>query len=307
MPRPFPLRPAAALLSVCLLLSPTARLHAADDDTDSTIIARVGDSQVTAGEIRAAIQNLDASTQAAAARDPAALSQVVRAILAQRLVLKEALQKKWDQNPAVTAALDRLRDNAIAQTYLQSVSKPPESYPSDAELQAAYDANKAQMLIPRQFDLAQIYIKNPKGSDASAAAKAQVKLDAARKALAKHGADFAAIASAESDDPSSAAKGGELGWLAQTRIQPEILSQLGSLAKGTVSQPVSLDDGWHILKVLDVKEPHTPTLDEIRPQLSQKMRTERARADSQQYVAKLMQDNPVQINELALSKVLKQP
>jgi hypothetical protein len=37
------------------------------------------------------------------------------------------------------------------------------------------------------------------------------------------------------------------------------------------------------------------------------MRAERARAISQQYVAKLMQDNPVQINELALSKVLKQP
>ena len=37
------------------------------------------------------------------------------------------------------------------------------------------------------------------------------------------------------------------------------------------------------------------------------MRSERARANSQQYVAKLLQDNPVQINELALSKVLKQP
>jgi parvulin-like peptidyl-prolyl isomerase len=262
---------------------------------------------VTAGEIRADIRNLDANTQAAAERDPAALSQLVRAILAQRLVLKEALEKKWDQNPAVTAAIERLRDSAIAQTYLQSVSKPPETYPSDAELQAAYDANKAQLLIPRQFDLAQIYIKNPKSSDPSAAATAQVKLDAVRKALAKHGADFSAIASAESDDPSSAAKGGELGWLAETRIQPEIRSQLGSLAKGTVSQPVRLDDGWHVLKVVDVKEPYTPTLDEIRPQLSQKMRAERARAISQQYIAKLMQENPVQINELALSKVLKQP
>jgi parvulin-like peptidyl-prolyl isomerase len=298
MPRPFPLRPAAAtLLSVSLLLCPQARLRAADDDSDSTVIARVGDAQVTAGEIRADIQNLDANTQAAAARDPSALSEVVRAILAQRLVLKEAREKKWDQNPAVTAALERLRDNAIAQTYLQSVSKPPDSYPSDAELQAAYDANKAQLIVPRQFDLAQIYIKDPKGSDASTAAKAQVKLDA----------DFAAIASADSDDPASAAKGGQLGWLAETRIQPEIRSQLGTLSKGTVSQPIRLDDGWHILKVVDVKEPYTPTLDEIRPQLSQKMRAERARADSQQYVAKLMQDNPVQINELALSKVLKQP
>jgi parvulin-like peptidyl-prolyl isomerase len=267
----------------------------------------VGDTELTAADIRAAIQNLDASTQAAATRDPASLSQVVRAILSQRLVLKEALDKKWDQDPSVTAALQRLRDTAIAQSYLQSVSKPPDSYPSDTELQAAYDANKAQLLVPRQFDLAQIYVKNPKGSDPAAAAKAQVKLDAVRKALAKHNPDFAAIATADSDEPSSAAKGGEIGWLAESRIQPEIRSQLGAMTKGTVSQPVRLDDGWHILKVLDTKEAYTPALDEIRPQLIQKMRAERARANSQQYLSKLLQDNPVQINELALSKVLKQP
>jgi len=307
MPHPFSLRPAlAAALSISLLFSATQRLHAAEDDTDS-VIARVGDSQVTAGEIRSAIENLDANTQAAVARDPSALSQVVRAILAQRLVLKEALAKKWDQNPAVTAGLARLRDSAISQTYLQAVSKPPESYPSDTELQAAYDANKAQLLIPRQFDLAQIFIKDPKGADPLVVTKAEIKLDSVRKALAKKGADFAAVATAESDDPDSAAKGGTLGWLAESRIQPEIRSQLGTLAKGTVSAPVRLDDGYHILKVLDVKDAYTPTLDEIRTQLAQKMRSERARANSQQYVAKLLQDNPVQINELALSKILKQP
>jgi hypothetical protein len=37
------------------------------------------------------------------------------------------------------------------------------------------------------------------------------------------------------------------------------------------------------------------------------MRNERARENSQQYIAKLLKDNPVQINELNLSNVLKQP
>jgi parvulin-like peptidyl-prolyl isomerase len=311
MPLSLNLRPAAlaARLSFCLLLCAIPRLHAADADAaaDSTVIARVGDTQVTAGEIRSAIQNLDANSQAAAAHDPAALSQVVHAILAQRLVLKEALAKKWDQNPLVTAALTRLRDNAIAQTYLQSVSNPPDAYPSDAELQTAYDANKSKLLVPRQYNLSQIYIKNPKGSPAAEAAKAQVKLDAVRKALAKHNADFAAIATAESDEPNTSSKGGDLGWLASNRIQPEILSQLGSLSKGSVTPPVRLDDGWHILKVLDIKEPYTPTLAEIRTQMVQSMRTQQARANSQQYLAKILQDNPVQIDELTLAKVLKQP
>jgi parvulin-like peptidyl-prolyl isomerase len=297
-------RVALASLSVCLLALPIHGLRAADEG--SSVIARVGDTQVTAADIRTAIQNLDAKTQAAAASDPAALSQVVRAILTQRIVLKEALANKWDQNPAVTAALARLRDSAVAQTYLQSVSNPPEGYPSDSEVQAAYDANKAQLLVPRQYELAQIYVKNPKGADDATAAKAQVKLEGVQKSLAKRDADFAAIARAESDEPESAAKGGELGWLGENRIQPEIRKELGSLDKGSVSQPVHLDDGWHILKVLDLKEPHTATLDEIKPQLVRQMRAEKARTNSQEYIAKLLQDNPIQINELGLSNVLKQ-
>ena len=308
MPRSTAFRRTAALaaaLSVSLLIPSALPLHAADQ-ADSTVIARVGDDQVTAGELRSAIQNLDANTQAAIAKDPSSLSQVVRSLLAQRLILKEAIDKKWDQNPTVTVALARLRDNAIAQTYLQSVSKPPDTYPSDTELQAAYDANKAQMLVPRQFDLAQVFVKAPKGSDPTVNAKAKVKLASVRKALAKDGADFAAVATAESDDATSAAKGGELGWLIETRIQPQIRAQLGPLTKGSLTQPIQLDDGWHIIKVLDVKDPFTPTLDQIRPELSQKMRAERAKALSQQYIAKLLQDNPVQINELELAKVLKQ-
>jgi parvulin-like peptidyl-prolyl isomerase len=306
MSLPFTVRGLIAPLSICLLLSPVPSLHAASG-ADSAVIARVGDTEVTADDIRAAIQNLDAKTQAAAANDPAALSQVVRGILTQRVVLKEALANKWDQDPSVTAALARLRDSVVAQTYLQSVSKPADSYPSDAEVQTAFDGNKGQLIVPRQYQLAQIFIKNPKGADEATTAKAQVKLDGIRKALAKHNADFTTIARADSDEAESAAKGGEMGWLAENRIQPDIRGQLGTLAKGSVSQPIRLDDGWHVLKVLDVKDPYTPALAEIRPQLIQQMRNEKARANSQQYIAKLLQDNPIQINELSLSKVLKQP
>ncbi|MGA3171015.1 MAG: peptidylprolyl isomerase [Chthoniobacteraceae bacterium] len=295
---PSPRALAAYLCLPLLLLSSAAK-------ADSTIIARVGDTEVTADDIRTAIQNLDAQTQAAAARDPSTLSQVVRAILTQRLVLKEALAKKWDQDPVVTAALDRVRDNVIAQTYIQAVSKPPDSYPSDAEAQAAYDANKSQLVVPRQYELAQVYIKCMKGADDATAAKAQVKLDAVRKALAKRGADFSAIAQAESDEPQSAAKGGELGWIAENRIQPEIRAELGPLAKGSTTQPIRLDDGWHILKVIDAKEPYTPDFDEIRPQLVEKMREQRAREIGQQYIAKLLQQTPIQIDELNLSKIIK--
>jgi len=265
----------------------------------------MGDTEVTVAEIRTALQNLDPNAQAAAARDPKGLSQLVHAYLAQRLVLKEALEKKWDENPAVTAALARLRDNAIAQTYLQSVSAPPASYPTDAQIETVYEANKQKFLVPRQYDLAQIFINDPKGAPADVAEKAQVKLEEVKKALAKHGADFAAVASAESDDAASGAKGGEIGWVTASQIQPSIVAKFGTLTKGSVSPAVQLEDGWHFLKVIDVKEPFTPTVEQVRGQIVQAMRTKRMQANSAQYVTKLMQDNPVQVDELALPKVLK--
>jgi len=290
-------------ISLSLLLCAAPCVYAAHN---SDIIAKVGGIDVSADDIRPAIENLDAQTQAAISREPASLEQVVRALLTQRVVLKQALAEKWDQDAIVTAALARTRDGVISQTYLQSVSKPPESYPSDEEVQAAYEANKVKLLVPRQYQLAQILVNDPKGSDSVTDAKAAAKVAAIEKALSKREADFSSIATVDSDDSQSAAKGGLLGWIAENRIQPEIRAELGSPAKGSVTKPARLDDGLHILKVLDVKEPYTPTLDEIRPQLIQQMRAERTKANSQQYIAKLLQQTPIQINELNLSHVIKQ-
>jgi parvulin-like peptidyl-prolyl isomerase len=188
---------------------------------------------------------------------------------------------------------------------LASVSQPPAGYPSDAELKAAYDANKAALLVPRQYRLAQIFIAVPKAADKTDNDKE--KLDGLRKDLHPKEADFAAIARAQSEESQSAAKGGEIGWLTENQIQPEIRLQVTSLAKGTVSEPIRLADGWHILKVLDIKDPYTPTLDEIRPQFIERLRAERARALSQDYVARLLQQTPVSINELGLEKLLNKP
>jgi hypothetical protein len=273
-------------------------------NTDSTVIARVGDSEVKLDEIRSAIESLDARDQAALARDPSLLSQTVRTLLMRRVVLKEALAKHWDQEPAVATLIERARDNAVVESYLQSVSKPPDSYPSETELQAAYEAKKAQLLVPKQFRIAQIFLALPKNADKGTADKVQAKLESIKKSLHQAGADFSAIAKANSEESESAARGGEIGWLTENQIQPEVRSQLGSLSKNAVSEPLRLDDGWHIIKVLDIKEPYTPTLDEIRTPLAQELRKEKTQANSQAYLGKLLQQTPVAINELALSKVL---
>ena len=63
------------------------------------------------------------------------------------------------------------------------------------------------------------------------------------------GADFAAIAQANSTDTGSASKGGDLGCQAKGAYVTEFDDAVWSLAVGTVSQPVKTDFGYHIIKV----------------------------------------------------------
>jgi len=273
---------------VIALLLTASGLHA----QASTPLARIGDIEIGTAEIREVLAGLDTEQQAAIAKDPAALGQYVRALLVQRLVLKQALDKKWDQDPAVIAKLVRARESALIESYLQNASAPESGYPGETELADAYESAKSKLLVPRSFRLAQIFIASDKA-----------KLDAALKQLATKGANFPAIARSSSDEPVSAAQGGEIGWLTEDQIQPEIREKLPKLALGTISDPIKLKDGWHILKVLDIREAYTPALDQIRPQLVTRLRAEREKIRRQEFLTHLIKENPVAINEIELSKL----
>lgn len=270
----------------------------------SEVIARVGTSEVTADEVRATVALLDPRQQAALARDPGLLSQAVRAILANRLVLKEALAKKWDQQPAIVAQLARARDSVIVDSYLQSITAPPESFPSEAEIKAVYDANASAFLVPRRFLLAQIVVKVAKDADKAAQEAARRKLDDVLKQAKAPGGDFGALARSSSDDDATAERDGEIGWVAEPDLRPEIRSQVAGLAISGLTDPVRLDDGWHIVKLIDTEASHTRPLAEVRDALVQDIRAKRAEASRRAYVAELLKQTPPVVNEIALSKVL---
>jgi PPIC-type PPIASE domain len=263
------------------------------------VVARVGNTNVSADELRSYVAALGANERAALAQDPAMFSQAVRMLLANRLVLQEIYAKKWDQQPTVTAQLDRVRETAMAELYLQSVTAPPASFPSDDELQKVYDANRAALLMPRQFELAQIFVAVAKDADKAAEEQARKSVDDILRKLKAPAADFAALA-----NESGGKNGGELGWLLETQVRQEIRVKVMELAKGAVSEPIRLDDGWHIVKLIDTKAAYTRTLPEVRDQLVQQMRNERAAALRRAYIAELLKAHPPVVNEFALSNLL---
>ncbi len=269
------------------------------------VVARVGANDVTAEEVRAAVALMDSRQQAALTRDPALLSQAVRSLLANRLVLKEAMAKKWDQQPTVVAQLARAKENLIVESFLQSVTAPPDSYPNDADIKTVYEANQTAFVLPRRFQLAEIVIEVAKDAEKTVEEEGRKKLDEVSKKLKQPGADFGAIARASSEEKASADKDGEIGWIAESDLRPEVRAQGTGLAKSGVSDPVRLDDGGHILKLLDTEASRTQSMAEVRDMLVERMRAERADANRRAYMAALVKQSPPVVNEIALSKVFE--
>ena len=267
------------------------------------VVARVGGKEVTTEEVRSYLDTIDPGERAALARDPALASQVVRTYLARQAVLKEARAAQWDERPEVKAQLDRVRSQALVELYLQTVSRPAEGYPSDAEVQAAYDANRTAFEVPRQYRVAQIFVAAPRTAAQEDDERARRKVEAVRAKLAAKGADFAAVARAESEEKDSAQRGGEIGWLSEAQIVPRMRGTITALAKGAVSDPVRLDDGWHVLQLMEVKPASVRPLAEARDALVARLRADRAQANRQAYLARLMDQNPPVINELAVSSL----
>ena len=75
------------------------------------------------------------------------------------------------------------------------------------------------------------------------------KLEALRQRILK-GEDFAGIAQVSSEDPGSAAEGGDLGWAGPGAFAPEFEQAIGQLKDGEISEPFKTQFGWHIVQML---------------------------------------------------------
>ena len=248
---------------------------------EGDVIARIGDIELHAADI-----------ENPGTLDVASLRKLAEAMLVQRLVLKEALEKKWEQQPETQKLIQNTREAAIADSYLKKLCQPPDSFPSETELKAAYEAAKPSLQQPKSFHLAQIFVSE----DRLEAVKARLKADPT---------SFAQIAREMSEHQSSAKRDGEIGWLTEAQIQPEILARLPKLALNVISEPLKLGDGWHILKVLDVREAHIPFLEQVREPLTRRLRAEKARTNMQAYMTEMLHKHPVALDGVALSKLAR--
>ncbi len=136
---------------------------------------------------------------------------------------------------------------------------------SDAELRKEYQDSIDSFRTPERVRIRHILIKT-QGKPKEEAPQLKAKAEDLLKQL-KGGADFAELAKKNSEDPGSAAKGGELDWVTRGQMVPNFEKAAFSLKPGELSGVVETEYGYHILQCEDRQDAHTQTFEEARPQL----------------------------------------
>lgn len=150
--------------------------------------------------------------------------------------------------------------------------------PTDADAKKYYDDNVAHYTTPREVRVSQILIASPKSASPADDAKAKAKAEAVLADVKAHPDQFAAIAQKESQDPGSAAKGGDLGWSTSGVLTGEKAFDTAAMAlnKDEVSSVVHTSFGYHIIKATDVKAAATKPFAEVKDAIVKDLKTQLA-------------------------------
>jgi peptidyl-prolyl cis-trans isomerase SurA len=98
----------------------------------------------------------------------------------------------------------------------------------------------------------------------------------------ENGADFAELARLHSDD-TTAARGGDLGWVSPGDTVPEFERAMAALQQGQVRKPFKTAFGWHIVQVLERRE-QDMSKDRQRIQARQAIRSRKSDEQWQEWV-----------------------
>jgi peptidyl-prolyl cis-trans isomerase D len=146
----------------------------------------------------------------------------------------------------------------------------------DAEIKKYYEEHQSEFSTPELRKAAHILIAvDAKASDADKQA-AKTRAEQILQQVKQAPAQFAQLAQKHSQDPGSAANGGDLGLFGRGMMVKPFDEAVFKLLVGEVSGLVQSDFGFHIIKLLAVKGGKTQTLNEVKSTIAQKLKSQKA-------------------------------
>jgi peptidyl-prolyl cis-trans isomerase D len=144
---------------------------------------------------------------------------------------------------------------------------PVNTATDEDSLRERFKNEQSRFVEPEQRLASHILIQVPAGADAKTDKAAQDKAAALAAQARQPGADFAALARANSDDAGSKASGGDLGWVGKGAMVAPFEAALFAMKAGEISAPVKTEFGWHVIDLREIKTGRQTTFEEARAQL----------------------------------------
>jgi peptidyl-prolyl cis-trans isomerase D len=147
---------------------------------------------------------------------------------------------------------------------------------NEQDLKTYYEQNAARMSGQEERRASHILIAVAKDASPADREKAKAKAATLLAQVKKSPGSFAELATKNSQDPGSAAKGGDLDYFARGAMTKGFEDAAFALKKDEVSELVETEFGYHIIKVTDIKAPKQRTFEEMRPDLETELKKQQA-------------------------------
>ena len=243
------------------------------------ILANVGPLTVKESEIEEFLLSLGQRAQQY--NNPEGRKIILEQIIGNKLLLLDARANLYETEPEFKAELARMKENLLinyaGSKVLSAVSV------SDKEVEAYYEENKHQFGGGETVNASHILVET------------EEKALEILAAIKGGSLTFEEAAKAHSTCPSGE-RGGNLGDFGRGQMVPEFDSAVFAMEIGEITEtPVKTQFGYHLIKLNSKSEESLPTLEEVKPQLSEMLLRDKQRKAYESRINQLKILYPVDI------------
>ncbi|WP_089724130.1 SurA N-terminal domain-containing protein [Candidatus Thiosymbion oneisti] len=185
------------------------------------------------------------------------------AFLSEEPVSDEEVTAYYESNRSRFQIPERIR---IQYLVLDARSIAPPEVPGEQELREHYEAEKDRFTQPERRRVRHILIALDAGADAAQEDAAKAAIAEIRERIAGR-EGFAALAKELSQDPGSAAQGGDLGFIEQGLLDPALDQAAFALDPSQLSEVIRSRFGYHLIEVTGIDPGETKPFEAVKPEL----------------------------------------
>lgn len=265
---------------------------------DDTLLAEVGDETITWGQVK---NRIISSGKGAVKVDPLAFEAPARRDALEteidlRIMAQKAKVAGLDEDPLYRKRLSEYSKTLLINMHREKLAKQIE--PADEDLKAYYEANRNRFVVPESRKLQMVVVKSKEQAD-----DLKRRIEAGEMTMYEAVRDYSLAVNAKQDL-------GEVGWVSQGEMAPELDTAVFMQLPGELGEPVESPAGWHLVEVQEVNDArYTNFADETTRRLTQrsymhdKLDAYTADLRMNQFPVEVYQERLVQLSQLEADTV----